>query len=148
MNATTTYRSTLLIAALASLTLVACGRDDNRTAGQKLDDTIAKVEKKSEEAKAKTEQEANKLGEKMANAADKTEAAVADATITASIKTELARDPTLSALRINVDTKGGLVELHGTAPSAEARDRATRLAAGVKGVLGVENRLTVDGKSA
>ncbi len=43
----------------------------------------------------------------MSSAADKAEASMADATITASIKAELARDPTLSALAINVDTKDG-----------------------------------------
>lgn len=149
MNAFTTYRTTLLVASMASLMLVACGRtDDNRTAGQKLDDTVASVQQKSEEAKAKTEAEANKLGDKVANAADKTEAAAQDATITASIKTELARDPSLSALKINVDTKDRLVELRGTAPDPASRDRATRIALAVKGVLSVDNKLVVPGNNA
>ena len=145
-----TYRTSLLAAAAAAaLMLSACGKhDDTRTAGQKLDDTVASVQQKSDEAKAKTEAEANKLGDKMANAADKTEAAAQDATITASIKTELARDPSLSALKINVDTKDRLVELHGTAPDPASRDRATRIALAVKGVLSVDNKLVVPGNNA
>ncbi len=144
-QANSTYRMSLLAAAAAaSLMLAACGKhDDTRTAGQKLDDTIATVDQKSDAAKAKTEAEASKLGNQMSNAADKTEAKMADATITASIKAELARDPSLSALAINVDTRDGLVELNGTAPSDNAKDRATRLAAGVKGVLSVDNHLVV-----
>lgn len=136
--------SLLAVACAAALTMAACGKqDDTRTAGQKLDDTIAKVDQKAEEAKAKTAAETDKLGDKMSQTADKAEAKMADATITASIKSELARDPDLSALQINVDTRDGLVELNGTAPSDAAKDRATRLAAGVKGVLSVDNHLVV-----
>ncbi|MDY0745389.1 BON domain-containing protein [Paucibacter sp. R3-3] len=142
---TSTYRMSLLVAACAAaLTMAACSKqDDTRTAGQKLDDTIAKVDQKTDEAKAKTEAEAGKLGDKMSQTADKAEAKMADATITASIKSELARDPDLSALQINVDTRDGLVELNGTAPSDAAKDRATKLAAGIKGVLSVDNHLVV-----
>jgi hyperosmotically inducible protein len=146
MNANTPYRLTLLAAAFASLTLVACSKpDDNRTAGQKLDEGIAKVEQKTDAAAAKTEAQLDKLGDKVTDAANKTEVAMADAAITASIKAELARDPGLSALSINVDTKEGLVSLKGTAPDAMAKDRATRLAAAVKGVLSVDNHLVVNG---
>jgi hyperosmotically inducible protein len=157
MNANKTPGLTILAAAVASLMLVACNKPaDDRTAGQKLDETVAKIEQKTDaavakieektdEAKAKSEIEAAKLGDKISATADKAEVKMADATITASIKAELARDPSLSALRINVDTKEGLVELHGSAPDATSRDRATRLAASVKGVLSVDNRLVING---
>ncbi|MEY4564476.1 MAG: hypothetical protein RLZZ618_3753 [Pseudomonadota bacterium] len=69
---------------------------------------------------------------------------VADAVITTSVNAELAKDSSLSALRINVDTVAGRVALHGTAPSATARDRATQLAAAVKGVVSVDNQLRVE----
>ena len=145
MNASQQRNLSLLATATAALMLVACGKsDDTRTAGQKLDDTVAKVEQRSEEAKAKTEASADRLGAKMENAADKAAASMEDATITASIKAELAKDPSLSALSINVDTKDGLVSLNGTAPDATSRDRATRLAASVKGVLSVDNHLVVN----
>ncbi|MBI3369988.1 MAG: BON domain-containing protein, partial [Burkholderiales bacterium] len=51
----------------------------------------------------------------------------------------------LSALRIDVDTNNGNVRLSGVAPSVTARERASRLAAAVKGVNSVDNRLEVRG---
>ena len=77
-------------------------------------------------------------------AADKAGDKVADAVITTSVKAELAKDTMLSMLKINVDTDAGKVALRGTAPSNEARERATTLAGGVKGVLAVDNQLTVE----
>jgi hyperosmotically inducible periplasmic protein len=77
-------------------------------------------------------------------AADKAGDKVADAVITTSVKAELAKDTMLSMLKINVDTDNGRVALRGTAPSNEARERATTLAGGVKGVLAVDNQLTVE----
>lgn len=68
---------------------------------------------------------------------------VSDIAITATIKEGLARDATLGALAIDVDTAGGHVSLHGTAPSIEARERAGALARSVQGVFSVDNRLDV-----
>lgn len=163
----TPWLATSLIATLAALTLTACGRDDDRTAGQQLDSTIAKVEQKADEikaeaqvdaakAQARTEAAANQAGQainrtadKVANQVEATAAKVADqvsdASITTQVNAELAKDASLSALRINVDTTQGRVLLRGTAPSALARDRATTLAAQVKGVNAVDNQLEVRG---
>ena len=66
-----------------------------------------------------------------------------DAVITTSVKAELAKDTSLSALAINVDTVNGRVALKGTAPTSAAKNQATTLAQNVKGVLGVDNQLTV-----
>jgi len=68
---------------------------------------------------------------------------MADATITAAVAAELALDKNLSALKIDIETTDGRVALRGTAPSADARDRATLLAEAVKGVRSVDNQLTV-----
>lgn len=121
------YRWTPLAAALAgALLLGACGREDNRTAGQTVDDTIGKVERKTE------------------NAGDKVAAVARDAAITTEINAELAKDASLSALKVDVDTSDGRVVLRGTAPDPAARERATRIAASVKGVSNVENHMTVE----
>lgn len=77
------------------------------------------------------------------SAADSTSNAVSDAAITAQVNAQLAKDPNLSAMAIDVDTAGGQVALHGTAPDASAKERATTLAQGVKGVQAVDNQLTV-----
>jgi hyperosmotically inducible protein len=132
------YRWTPLAAALAgALLLGACGREENRTAGQTVDETIATVEQKSENAAEDIKRSANEAGDKVA-------AVARDAAITTEINTELAKDGSLSALKVDVDTADGRVVLRGTAPDAAARERATRIAAGVKGVSNVENHMTVE----
>lgn len=131
---------TPLAAALAgALVLAACGKPE-QTAGQQVDATIAKVEQKSEAAAQDLKQAAGDAGAKVATVAR-------DAAITTEINAELAKDGALSALKIDVDTAAGKVVLRGTAPDAAARERATRIAANVKGVAAVENYMTVDAKS-
>jgi len=53
------------------------------------------------------------------------------------------KDPDLSALKIDVDTRNGVVSMYGPAPTAAAKDRATTIARAVKGVASVNNELTV-----
>jgi len=66
-----------------------------------------------------------------------------DTTITAKVKTELARDPATSAHRIEVQTYRGDVQLNGFVPSTEMKSEATRVARNVKGVKHVENNLRI-----
>ena len=144
-----------LVAMAVVLSLGACSKAvDDRTAGEKVDAAVAKVEQKTDAAMAKVEEKtdqavaaakdgansAENTGGKMVDA---TKAKVKDATITTSINAELAKDPALSALKINVDTSDGKVALKGTAPDASARDRATVLAQRVEGVTGVDNQLEI-----
>jgi hyperosmotically inducible protein len=68
---------------------------------------------------------------------------VNDAAITASIKTDFLKDPDLSVLKIDVDTKGGVVTLNGLAGDEPARQRAEKMAGSVKGVREVRNFLVV-----
>ena len=86
------------------------------------------------------------VGEKVDNAIAKTADATKDAAVTAAIKTELARDPGLSALSINVDTTAGRVMLKGKAPDSAAVERATAIARRTDGVVSVDNQLTVEPK--
>lgn len=159
-SSNTSLRATPLLAALAAaFALGACSRqDDGRSAGQKVDDTVARVEQKADQAKAEVDAAAADAKASArdatadakvaaANAGDKVAAAVNDATITTTVNAELAKDSTLSALKIDVDTSQGHVALRGTAPTAQAKERATQIAASVKGVTSVDNLLTVDGKS-
>ena len=66
-----------------------------------------------------------------------------DAAITTQINADLARDPELSALKIDVDTTDGKVVLNGTAPNDAAKERAAAKALAVAGVTAVDNRLRV-----
>lgn len=142
--------------ALATLPLLsACDRaDSTRTVGQKLDSAIARTERAAIEVKDATQASVNSAGAALregagqANAAAKNASANVsinsqDAAITASVAAGFIKDPDLSAIKIDIDTRQGVVSLYGPAPSEAARMRATDIARAVKGVSGVENKLTV-----
>ncbi len=147
----------LAVAGAAALALVlsACGKqDDGKTAGQQLDSAIAKTEEAAAKAKAKTESEMASAGTAMKNATQSAESSgkdiankagekIDDLTITTAVTTGLAKDPELSALKINVDTRNGAVTLNGTAPTEASREKAATLAKAVKGVNSVDNKLVV-----
>jgi osmotically-inducible protein OsmY len=69
--------------------------------------------------------------------------ALGDAAITASIKTDFLKDPDLSVLKIDVDTRDGVVTLNGLAENDAARTRAEQIVGGIKGVRQVRNFLVV-----
>jgi hyperosmotically inducible protein len=121
-----------LLLAAGVLALGACSKTDNETMGKKADSAVAKTEQAGTTAKAKTE-----------SAAASVAGAMDDASITAAVSTGLAKDPDLSAIKIDVDTKGGQVTLSGPAPTAAAKARAEEIAKSVKGVSAVDNKLEV-----
>lgn len=131
----------LFATAIVAALLGACNRPpDSETVGRKIDRSVDS-----------TKQAAGDMAKDVKSAATQTADGVADTardiTITAKVKTELAKDSDLSAMAINVDTSGGRVALNGTAPDAAARDRATALATAVEGVKSVDNRLDIKSKS-
>jgi len=69
--------------------------------------------------------------------------AMSDTAITASIKTDFIKDPDLSVLKIDVDTRNGVVTLNGLADNEGAKQRAEKMASAVKGVKEVRNYLTI-----
>lgn len=69
---------------------------------------------------------------------------VDDATITATVKTQLATQEAASTLtRIGVNTDRGVVHLDGIVPTAEMKQKATDIAQQVTGVHGVVNNLQI-----
>ena len=72
-----------------------------------------------------------------------TKRTVSDAAITASVKTDLLKDPDLSVLKIDVDTKDGVVVLNGMANTSDGKARAEKIASAIKGVREVRNHLSV-----
>jgi hyperosmotically inducible protein len=124
---------------------------------QKLSEAGDKTVQTVSEAGQKTEQALNSAGEKIvaktSDAMNSVAASVApsgetsrvvnDAAITASIKTDFLKDPDLSVLKIDVDTKAGVVTLNGLAGDEPARQRAEKMAGSIKGVREVRNFLVV-----
>lgn len=141
-----TRLAAIAAAALATSLIVACGQKEDETVGQRMDNTVEQTKAAGAELRADANNAANDVKAAGNEAADKIAIGAADVAITAKVNAALAGDSQLSALKIDVDTTNGLVELKGTAPDPAARDRATVLAAAVEGVVKVENRLTVGAK--
>lgn len=134
--------------------LAACNRQEDTTVGQKLDSAVQKTEQAAADAQAKAEKALKNAETKVEEGAAKAQAGAQDAgnsamatmddaAITAQVSAGLAKDPDLSAIKIDVDTRAGAVTLNGPAPNASARDRAETIAKGVKGVVSVTNNLKV-----
>jgi hyperosmotically inducible protein len=67
-----------------------------------------------------------------------------DATITATVKSKLLWSTYADGLGTEVDTKRGHVTLTGSADSAASKELAGRLASNTRGVVAVDNRLTIE----
>ncbi|MBQ0130801.1 MAG: BON domain-containing protein [Comamonas sp.] len=150
----------MAVSALA-LGLAACGPNNGETAGQKLDNTVERVDQAADNARMEADRAAQSAGQAMGNAVDSTKDAASsamdstkdaansamdaagEAGTTAKVNAALIGDPELSALKINVDTVGSTVTLNGEAPTQSAKDRATDIAKAVEGVTSVNNMLTV-----
>ena len=142
---------------LASLMLVACDNaPDDRQATANEPSVVAQSDSRSappnnvtvqpsgERAADATRQAGRDAMDATRNATADAGDKVTDAVITTSVNAELAKDDTLKATDIDVDTADGRVSLKGTAPSEQAKERATQLAQAVKGVTGVDNQLRIE----
>ncbi len=123
------------VVAVSTMVLLATGcdrKENNTTAGEKLDNSVATAKDETKDAGAYVE-----------NKTDKAVQNIDDAAITTALKAKYVVDDELKAIDINVDTVGGVVTLTGAAPSPTAVERATTIAKTVDGVSDVKNQLTV-----
>lgn len=134
--------SVLAVSALA-LGLAACSKTEDATVGQRLDSAVDRTEQSATEARIKAESAMQSAGNKMEQGSQTAMEKIDDATITAQVSAGLAKDPDLSAIKINVDTVNGSVTLNGPATTPAAKERAQTIASAVKGVTSVNNQLTV-----
>lgn len=138
-----TAAATVLAAAAVSLS--ACNRaDEPRNAAREPERSVAQAPPPTTEQPRPEVRSAEEARQATAGALDSMANKAKDAAITTSINAALAKDPQLSALRIDVDTVEGRVALRGTAPDAASRERAAELAGRVDGVRSVENQLSVN----
>ena len=68
---------------------------------------------------------------------------VDDATITTRVKAAYAKDSTVAATSINVETLKGTVQLSGFAKSTAERNRAVEIARSTPGVKAVKNDIVI-----
>lgn len=140
-----------VVVAVSALVLIACDNSvGSRTAGQQLDSALARTEQAGAEtlaktrelaANAKTQFQSSEMKDRLKDAGSAISSSVGDAAITAKVTAGFARDPDLSALGIEVHTKGGEVVIRGTAPTTVSRARAEQIAKSVDGVTKVDNLL-------
>jgi len=79
-----------------------------------------------------------------AEGTDSAKTVVKDSVITTKIKTALAAEKASSLVKIGVETDGaGAVVLTGTVTTKARSDQAAKIAAAVKGVTAVDNRIQV-----
>lgn len=136
----------LLIAALvgAGVTAAVVAQYyDGRTLGWRLDATVDAAGSKVDQGVDDLRRAASSAAQGTAAAADRVADAMSDTAITAAVKTALAADPSLSAVKIDVSTTQGVVRLEGPAPDAKSRQRAEVLALAPAGVTRVDNRLAL-----
>jgi hypothetical protein len=135
--------------AIAGVILIACDDRTDRSVGQKIDSALAQTKESLTRAGDKIAQQTDKAG----TAVKKETHEPGNATPSKPVgdtrdhrlrsRPTFLKDPDLSVLKIDVDTKEGVVTLNGLAENEEARQRAEKIAEGVKGVRGVRNYLVV-----
>jgi len=116
---------------------------DGRSLGTRLDDTVSAAGNSVDRGVSDLRGVATGAAEGTAGTAERVAGALNDTGITAAVKTALAADPALSALKVEVNTSEGVVRLEGPAPDEKARERAGVLASAPDGVRQVDNRLVV-----
>jgi hyperosmotically inducible protein len=80
---------------------------------------------------------------KAGDTADRAGNVITDAALTTAVKTKFLADTAISGLKIDVDTKDGVVTLTGTLPSAAEKTQALKVARETEGVKSVVDRLKV-----
>ncbi|WP_427915193.1 BON domain-containing protein [Ramlibacter sp. MMS24-I3-19] len=143
-----------------ALALAACGeRSDDTTVGQRADSAATRTgqaakDKLGESSQAASQGSRDASTSVMGAAADARDKAYgssaetradgkADDKLTSMVLTGLKADKELNPLRIDVDTREGVVTLSGSVPTAAAKARASEIAQNVKDVKSVNNQLTV-----
>jgi osmotically-inducible protein OsmY len=145
---------TFITWAMLPLAIAACSPDTSDKVAKKTNEMAdktanaaqeagRKIENAAQDASRKIETATQDAGRKLEDATAQAKDAASDAAITASIKADLVKDPGLSAIKIEVDTRDGVVTLNGVAPDKAAADRAGKIAIAVAGVKEVRNHVVV-----
>ncbi len=121
-------RTSLIVALLAGFALVGAGCGDRDTS------TTSAMPQNSRTATATLPAD---------GAAKRAGVAIEDSFITTSVKSAVLAEPGLSALKIDVDTKDGVVTLSGTVASSALKTRAAQIAQNTSGVRSVVDKLEV-----
>jgi hypothetical protein len=97
----------------------------------------------ADSARARAREAGADIGEKIAVGAEKASESLAEAQLTAKVKSKIALDDTLDGARISVESEDQRVTLTGTVIDAAQRARALSLARETEGVSAVVDHLSV-----
>lgn len=136
---TTVTELKMCLLAASSMVLLGLSGCDNPDSGQT-------VGKQVDQAMDKTGQKVDQVAERAKEQGDKAVQVFDDTKITAAVKAGIFGEPGLKVLKVDVDTKDGLVTLTGSADSDQDVQKATQIASSVQGVKSVDNRLAVSSK--
>jgi hyperosmotically inducible protein len=100
-----------------------------------IDDTL---QREGREAAREGQEKAREAGDALPD--------LGDAGITTAVKSKLLGDTRVPGLKIDVDTKDGVVTLTGTVETNTEKERAVQLAKNTNGVKSVVDRITVEKK--
>lgn len=120
---------------------VAAGEDVGQATEEATEEAAIAAEKAGENLK----EGAEKAGENLKEGAENAAEAAGDATITTRVKGRLLADPEVKAVKIDVDTVGGVVTLTGTAATRAQAQEAVKLARNTEGVKSVVDNIQVSG---
>lgn len=129
-------RSMWLSTVAAGLALAACGDEPRVPTARKAERPVASPGNATPTDRATAESAAQRTDQGAGVPAS-------EATLTAKVKSALLAEPSVSGMRIDVDTHGKRVTLSGEVDSPEHRQRAVQAARSVEGVEGVIDRLAV-----
>ena len=140
----------LAAACVLSLAVAACGdRSEDTSASSRTDSTRARSAASARDLKDGARSGSTGVMGAAPDARERAyspgsgESKVDDTKLTAMVLTGLKADKELNPLRIDVDTRDGVVTLSGSVPSAAAKARASEIAQNVKDVKSVNNQLTL-----
>jgi osmotically-inducible protein OsmY len=135
-----------IVAALVVATLglsTACTPEAEREAQQDMNEAEADLERATDQAGEEMREMGAAMERGIERANERLEPYMADAEVTAKVKTRLAADPEVNPFRIDVDTIDGTVTLSGMVSSEAEKAEAEKLARNTEGVVAVVNNLTV-----
>lgn len=125
----------LALAAAVALALAACGKEGpGEKVGQSIDKSTEQAGRALDQAKDAVVGKAQEAGK-----------AVDDAALAARVKAALVAEPGVDSLKIDVESKNGVVSLEGTVAQPEQRAKVEQIALSIDGVKAVNNNLAVSG---
>jgi hyperosmotically inducible protein len=154
----TGIRRTWLLALLLPLCagpVPGCGGESQEQqlaqASQELQEARRTVERKEAKVDAiqadleKARKELASAQERLQRAESRVDLKATDAALFRAVQKRLLEDERLREVAIRADVAQGIVTLHGNVPRSDLREYAEQLAAGVPGVVRVENLVRVEG---